>query len=174
MIREVFGLNKRMRQYIGLFSAIIAYYIIHEGAHLLYALSIGVFKQINVMGLGVQIDVYRERMTDSQLGIFCILGSVATAIVAYMLIILIPKIGTNRSKVFKACMYYITIALLILDPIYLSVLCGFFGGGDMNGIALIVSEMLARIVYGILLVVHGVVIFKVVIPKYTAAFEREG
>ena len=125
-------MNKRMRQYLGLFSAIIAYYIIHEGAHLLYALSIGAFKQINFIGLGIQIDVYRDKMTDTQLGIFCILGSVATAITAYLLIVLIPKIGKKQSKVLKACMYYITIALLILDPIYLSLLCGFVGGGDMN------------------------------------------
>lgn len=166
-------MNKRIRQYIGLFSAIIAYYIIHEGAHLLYALSIGAFKQINFMGLGVQIDVYRDRMTDTQLGIFCILGSVATAIIAYLFIALIPKIRKAQSKVFKACMYYITIALLILDPIYLSILCGFVGGGDMNGIALIVPEIVARIVYGILLVVHGLFIFKVVIPGYKKAFESD-
>ena len=166
-------MNKRTRQFIGLFSAIIAYYIIHEGAHLLYALSIGVFKQINFIGLGIQIDVYRDLMTDHQLGIFCIVGSVATAVAAYLLIVLIPKIGKSQSKVFKACMYYITIALLILDPIYLSILCGFVGGGDMNGIRLIVPELVARIVYGILLVVHGLLIFKLVIPGYKKAFEGD-
>lgn len=162
-----------MRQYIGLFSAIIAYYVIHEGAHLLYALSIGAFKQINFIGLGVQIDVYRDKMTDNQLGIFCILGSVAAIITAYVLIILIPKIGASQSKVFKACMYYITIALLILDPSYLSVFYGFVGGGDMNGIGLIVPEMVARSVYGILLVVHGLIIFKIVVPGYKKAFQSD-
>lgn len=166
-------MNKRMRQYLGLFSAIIAYYIIHEGAHLLYALSIGVFKKITFMGLGIQIDVYRDNMTDMQLGIFCILGSIATAMVAYLLIVLIPKIGKNQSKVFKACMYYITIALLILDPIYLSILCGFVGGGDMNGIAILIPENIARVMYGALLVIHGVIIFKVVISKYKMAFGNE-
>lgn len=166
-------MNKRMRQYLGLFSAIIAYYIIHEGAHLLYALSIGAFKQINFIGLGIQIDVYRDKMTDTQLGIFCILGSVATAITAYLLIVLIPKIVKSQSKVFKACMYYITIALLILDPIYLSILCGFVGGGDMNGIAILIPENIARVMYGALLVIHGVIIFKVVIPKYKMAFGNE-
>lgn len=39
-----------------------------------------------------------------------------------------------------AALYYITIALLLLDPLYLSVLCGLFGGGDMNGIALLLPE----------------------------------
>ena len=164
-------MNKRIRQYVGLFSAIAAYYVIHEGAHFLYALSIGVFKQINFMGLGVQIDVYVELMTDTQLGIFCLLGSVATAITAYVLIVLIPLIGKSNSKVFKACMYYITIALLILDPVYLSVLYKLFGGGDMNGISFLVPEELSRIGFGILVVVHGFMIWKVVIPKYTKAFE---
>ena len=51
-------MNKRIRQYIGLFSAVLMYYIIHEGAHLIYALSVGAFRQINFMGLGVQIGIY--------------------------------------------------------------------------------------------------------------------
>ena len=38
-------MNIRIRQYIGLFSAVLMYYIIHEGAHLIYALSVGVFRQ---------------------------------------------------------------------------------------------------------------------------------
>ena len=33
-------MNKRIRQYIGLLSAVLMYYIIHEGAHLIYALSV--------------------------------------------------------------------------------------------------------------------------------------
>ena len=45
-------MNKRIRQYIGLLSAVLMYYIIHEGAHLIYALSVGAFRKINFMGLG--------------------------------------------------------------------------------------------------------------------------
>lgn len=78
-------MNKRARQYIGLLSAVIAYYLIHEGAHLLYALSIGAFKQINFMGLGMQIDIYSEKMAQTQLGVFCLIGSVATLLSAYIL-----------------------------------------------------------------------------------------
>ena len=70
-------MSKRTRQYIGILAALAAYYLVHEGAHLLYALLTGVFKQINLMGLGVQIDVYAERMTDAQLGIFCLVGALA-------------------------------------------------------------------------------------------------
>ena len=146
-------MNKRVRQYAGLLSAVIAYYLLHEGAHLLYALSIGAFKQLNLMGLGMQIDIYAEKMTQTQLGVFCLLDSVMTLLIAYVLIALINKIRTVSSKVLKACLYYITIAMLLIDPLYLSVLCGFFGGGDMNGIKLLVPEVAARILYGLILIV---------------------
>lgn len=165
-------MNKRARQYIGLFSAIVVYYVIHEGAHLIYAFCIGVFKQIKFMGLGIQIDVYAEQMTSEQLGIFCLVGSVATTITAYVLVILADKIKNVSSKCFKACMYYITIAMLLLDPLYLSLLCGMFGGGDMNGISLLVSEIVARIGYGILLIINIIVFLKIVLPKYKEGFEN--
>ena len=81
-------MDKRLRQYVGLFFAIIAYFVVHEGAHLIYALCIGVFKEIRFLGLGIQIDVYADRMTSEQLGVFCIMGQVATTIVAYVLVML--------------------------------------------------------------------------------------
>ena len=165
-------MSKRIRQYIGLIAAIFAYFIVHEGAHLLYALSIGVFKQINFMGLGMQIDIYGEEMTQTQIGIFCILGSVATLIAAYLLVLLIEQIGKSPSKLFKACAYYITIAMLCIDPLYLSILCGFFGGGDMNGISLLIPEVAARIVYGIILIANILVFVKIVLPKYKQSFNN--
>ncbi len=165
-------MSKRTRQYIGLLSAVLAYYIIHEGAHLIYALITGAFKQINVMGMGVQIDIYAERITDIQLGIFCLVGSVATFVTAYTLVLFTNKIGKNSSKIFKACMYYITIAMLLIDPVYLSVLCGFFGGGDMNGISLLFPEIAVRIVYGIILAINIAVFMKIVLPKYQLAFSE--
>ena len=165
-------MNKRLRQYIGLIAAIITYYVIHEGTHLLYALSLGVFKQVNFMGLGIQIDIYSEQMTKIQLGIFCLLGSVATTIFAYILVALIGKIVKLSSKTFKACAYYITIALLLVDPLYLSLLCGLFGGGDMNGISLLLPEIIVRFAYAIILAINAMVFVKIVFPKYKLAFSN--
>lgn len=166
-------MNKRARQYLGLFLAVVAYYVIHEGAHLVFALYTGTFRQIRFLGLGMQIDVYAQRMTDAQLGIFCLVGSVATALAAYGLVFGADRLLKSSSKMFKACMYYVTLALLVLDPLYLSVLCGFFGGGDMNGIALLIPESAARVLYGGLLLAHGVLFWRVVLPKYKKAFEKE-
>ena len=165
-------MSKRARQYSGILAAVIAYYLVHEGAHLLYALFTGVFRQVNFMGLGVQVDVFRERMTDTQLGIFCLVGALATFCIAYLLTALAKKICTARSKLLRAVLYYITIALLLIDPLYLSILCGLFGGGDMNGIALLMPEWAARIGFGGLLIVNGLVFCKRVVPVYSRSFSN--
>lgn len=166
-------MSKRVRQLVGIFAAIVAYYLIHEGAHLLYALLTGVFKQIRLMGLGVQIDVYAEHMTNMQLGIFCLVGALATFCAAYLLAALARSICHAKSKLLRAVLYYITIAFLLLDPLYLSVLCGFFGGGDMNGIALLCPEWAARCLFGALLLVNGLVFWKRVLPVYWQSFARQ-
>ena len=68
-----------------------------------------------------------------------------------------------------AVLYYTTIALLLLDPLYLSVLCGLFGGGDMNGIALLLPEWAARLIFGGLLLADALVFWKRILPVYTGA-----
>ena len=163
-------MSKRVRQLVDIFAAIVAYYLIHEGAHLLYAVCTGVFKQINFMGLGVQIDVYAERMTDAQLGIFCLVGALATFCAAYLLTAFAKNICKAKSKLLRAVFYYITISFLLLDPLYLSILCSFFGGGDMNGIALLLPEWAARVIFGALLLINGLVFWKPVLPVYRQSF----
>lgn len=88
-------MSKRIRQYIGILAALAAYYLVHEGAHLL------------------------------------------------------------------------------LDPLYLSVLCSFFGGGDMNGIALLCPEWMARCLFGVLLLVNGLIFWKQVLPVYRQSFSKQ-
>ena len=163
-------MSKRIRQYIGILAAIAAYYLVHEGAHLLYAVSIGVLRKIKFMGIGMQIDVYAERLTDVQMGIFCIAGVLATLCTGYLLTAFAKKICRAESKLFRAVLYYITIAFLLLDPLYLSILCSFFGGGDMNGITLLCPERLARSCFGILLLINGLVFWKRILPIYKKSF----
>ena len=165
-------MRKRTRQTIGLISAVITYYVIHEGAHFLYAILMGVYKELRFMGLGIQIDIYRELLTDTQLGIFCLVGVLATQIAAYGMVAWKERICRVPSKLLRACCYYSTIALLFLDPVYLSLLSGFVGGGDMNGIALLIPEVAARIGFGILLVINGRLFWKVVLPCYKATFHK--
>ena len=95
-------MSKRTRQYIGILAALAAYYLVHEGTHLLYALLTGVFKQIRLI-----------------------------------------------------------------------VLCGLFGGGDMNDIALLCPEWAARSFFGVLLLANGLVFWKRVLPAYQQSFSEQ-
>ena len=165
-------MTKRIRQYCGILAAIAAYYLVHEGAHFLVALRYKVFKQINFLGFGVQIDVYADRMTNAQLGWFCLSGALATVIISWLLITLAKKICKAKSKVFKSVMWYVSLAILLIDPLYLSVLCGFFGGGDMNGIRLLFPETAVRTVFAVIGILHGMTIVKYLLPQYTKAFEE--
>ena len=163
-------MSKRIRQYVGILAAVLLYYILHEGAHLLSALCFGVFKQINFMGLGIQVDVYHTQMTDLQMGIFCLVGAAATLLAGWLLVLLCKRICAVRSKVFRAVMWYTSLVMLLLDPLYLSVLCGFFGGGDMNGIALLLPEAAARIGFAVLGAVNVVVVWRYLLPHYQRSF----
>ena len=166
-------MNKRIRQYVGILSTVITYYVIHEGAHLLYALYLNVFKQIRFMGLGIQIDIYADKLTSLQMTVFCALGSIATLIACWILVFNIDKMKNISFQLVKACLYYITIGLLFIDPLYLSVLCGFVGGGDMNGISLIIPSGVARLIYACVFVMNIIVFRNIVLPKYKEMFKSE-
>lgn len=164
---------KTLRQWAGLVSALLAYYVIHEGAHLLYALCVGVFKTIHFVGIfGVQVDIYRERLTDTQLGIFCLAGPVATLVAAWVLTGVASLVCRSGNAWLQAIAYYITLIMLLLDPLYLSVLHHFVGGGDMNGIALLVPQLWASIGFGVLLLLHVVLFMFHVVPTYRRAFAQ--
>ena len=165
-------MNKRIRQYLGLAFAVLSYYVVHEGAHLLYALSIGTFRCVRFPGLGIQIDVYAESMTNLQMGLFCLLGPVATLCAAWMLTAAAGRLAKLPAKGIKACLYYTTAALLFLDPLYLSLLYSFVGGGDMNGISLLFPAYAVRFVSGGLLGFHTLLFVKHVLPIYRKSFEE--
>lgn len=163
--------TKTIRQYLGILAAIVAYFLVHEGAHMIYALCIGVFKNVRFMGIGMQIEVMSELMSDTQIGVFCLVGALATLVVGWALIPLSKHICKSESKIFKSCMYYVSIAMLLIDPLYLSVLYSLFGGGDMNGISLLIPELAARISFALLLVLNAVLFWKLLLPEYKKAFE---
>lgn len=92
-------------------------------------------------------------------------------LLGWLLILLTRKICTVTSKIFKTVMWYVTLAMLLLDPIYLSILCGFFGGGDLNGIRLLFPEAAVRIFFAVLGILHAVIIRKHLLPLYKKAFQ---
>jgi len=164
--------KRNLRKWTTLIIAVIFYFLIHEGAHWIYAMFIGAFKQISFIGFGIQVDIYRELMSDVQLGIFCLVGPVTTIIIGYILLALTQKFILIKSVYLRAITYYVTIAFLVIDPLYLSVLSLFVGGGDMNGIILIMPELAVRAVCGIIAAINAFIIIKSIVPKYRQAYQK--
>lgn len=164
-------LTTNSRKWLGVLTAVLLYYVVHEGAHLLAALCFDVFHQIRFMGIGVQIATHTELMSDMQTAIFCVVGSIASLIAAYALVWAAKFITKSGSKLLKAMGYYATIALLILDPLYLTVLYRFVGGGDMNGIVLFgIPEVAVEVIFGVICVLNILIIVKYIYPIYKKAF----
>lgn len=172
--RGVFMKDKietNIRKWISLIVAVLIYYIIHEGSHLLVALSYGVFKKIKLSTLGVQIVINDANLSNFNLAIFCVVGFLSTFITSYILVLLINKIVKLKSKYLKTIFYYTTLILLLLDPLYLTILYNFVGGGDMNGILLFnISNTIIKLFFFIILILNLFVFIKVVLPKYKKSF----
>lgn len=172
--RGVFMKDKietNIRKWISLIIAVLIYYVIHEGSHLLVALSYGVFKKIKLSTLGVQIVINDANLSNFNLAIFCVVGFLSTFITSYILVLLINKIVKLKSKYLKTIFYYTTLILLLLDPLYLTILYNFVGGGDMNGILLFnISNTIIKLFFFIILILNLFVFIKVVLPKYKKSF----
>lgn len=163
--------NANLRKWSALLIAIIAYFIIHEGSHALAAMAYGAFEKIHLLGLGVQVVAKTELLTDFQVAIFCLVGSLGTLLSAYLLVALTKHIVKASSKLFKAIGYYTTFALLLIDPLYLAFLYKFVGGGDMNGILLLgLPEIWLQIIYGAIALFSILLLWRIVYPAYKKAF----
>lgn len=97
-----FDSAKFARKMIGLILAILCYYIIHEGAHLLFALSTGTFEEIVFIFPGIQIKADTERLNIIQIFVFCLLGAVAALTVAYILCGISRVVEKNKKQCDKS------------------------------------------------------------------------
>lgn len=163
-------MSKRMRQCIGILFAVVFYYIIYEGAHFVVALAFQAFKKINLLGIVMQVYIYRERLTNIQLGVFGIAGVTATLFAAYALVYFKERICLIENKVVKIVFYYVTMILLVVDPTYLCLLS--FAGGDMNGIIYLMPNDVAWTIFAFILIFNLWVLVKKVTPMYSTSFNE--
>lgn len=168
--------HSNLKKWTAIFITIIVYYVIHEGAHLILALCYDVFERIRIVGLwGVQIVTTDGELLGYRLAVFSGISSIVTIAIGYLLYVLTPQILKLRTKSFIILMYYITACFLLLDPIYISILSSFIGGGgDINGIltGLGIPEVPIRIVFGCIALLNVFLFTRKISPQYTKLFRR--
>lgn len=166
-------ISNNSRKWLSLIIAILLYYIIHEGSHVIIAMLYGVFEKIRILGLGVQVVTNTELLSDFQIAIFCVVGSISTLLVAYLLVLFTKRIVESKNKIIKAICFYTTLAFLLLDPLYLTIVYKFVGGGDMNGILLFgIPEIVVQIIFGIIAIINVFLIIKKIYPAYKKSFSE--
>lgn len=169
-------MKRNLRKWCSLIVAVVLYYTVHEGAHLLVALILGTFERVRfaAWGLGMQIVVDSSAMSDVQLFVFGAVGAAATLVAGYLMVLGRRRILQSSSKLLRAIAYYTTLIFLLLDPLYLCILHNFVGGGDMNSIALIgIPKTAASIFFGALFVINLLVFVKSVYPSYKQRFAAD-
>lgn len=169
-------MTRNIRKIASLLVAVVVYYVIHEGGHLVVALVLGTFERVKLFfgGLGVQIVANTAAMSNIQLFVFGIAGVVCSMLAGYILVACRKKILRAQSKYLRAIAYYSTMILLLLDPVYLSILYRWVGGGDMNSILIMgIPEIAACIFFLVLLAVNLVVFIKAVLPAYRKRFQED-
>ena len=67
---------------------------------------------------------------------------------------------------------YVTVIMLVLDPIYLCLLSGAFGGGDVNGILYLMPQAWIWTIFAFILLFNIWILLKKVNPTYTASFKE--
>ena len=67
---------------------------------------------------------------------------------------------------------YVTVIMLVLDPIYLCLLSGAFGGGDVNGILYLMPQAWVWTIFAFILLFNIWILLKKVNPTYTASFKE--
>ncbi len=164
---------KSAKQWAGILAALISYYIVHEGTHLLLALLFGVFERIRFVGIwGIQIVISDGGLVGYKLAFFNGISSIVTIALGYLLAFS-PRVYQLKSRALLIALYYITICFLLLDPIYLSVLTLLIGGGgDLNGITtgLDISDIPFRIIFGGIAIINLILFVKKVNKQYKRIF----
>ncbi|MGI6329228.1 MAG: hypothetical protein ACOX1I_09890 [Dethiobacteria bacterium] len=142
--------------------------IIHEGAHIIQAKILGIYKGIRVLPLGIEVLIVQPLTIEGfALAAFSGLSSVVTVVIGYILLIFSPRILKLKKQPVKNYLYYVTFIFLLLDPLYISLL-SFYVGGDINGIAtgLNISYLAIRSIYFAALAFNVYLVYKKLYPAY--------
>lgn len=161
-------MNRFIRKYLYTILAGITYLIIHEGVHIIQAMTLDIYEGIRLLPLGIEVEILQPLTIEGlELAAFSGLSSIVTVLIGYFLLLFSPNIIKFNNQLIKNYLYYITFVFLLLDPIYMSVL-SFFVGGDINGIVLglNISYMSVRSVYFVIAILNSYLVYKKLYPTY--------
>ncbi|MCM1311862.1 MAG: hypothetical protein NC206_00780 [Bacteroides sp.] len=162
--------QQNLGKWAALIWALLLYFIMHEGIKMLYALCAGASVQVSFVSLKYEAAVDVFSMTHSQQCVFWLIGSVFTTVSGYIMLLFTDRILHYRKHWIHAFDYYLTIVLLVLDPVYLGIASLMMEGGDMSGIKTVMNEQVVRLMAELVAIANVFVIVKYFLPKHRNAW----
>ena len=162
--------SRSVRVSLSFLAAAVVWTLIHEGSHILVAMSYGEFARVAIVDFLPQV-VYETPVEarGSELKWLLIAGvpSIVTVLLGYGLLAARNRIRSAFSGLTVAVLYWTTLVLLLLDPANLA-LGPFLFGGDAIGIAwgLDVSVIAVQVAAALVLMVNRELIVRLLFPLY--------
>lgn len=163
--------QQNLGKWAALIWALLLYFIIHEGIKMLYALCVGASVHVSFVSLQYEAMVDITTMTTFQQCVFWLIGSVCTTVAGYIMFFLTDKILQLHKQWTHVFDYYLTIVLLVVDPVYLGIVSLMMEGGDMDGIRTVMNEQVVRLVAELVSIANVFIIIKYFLPKHRVAWK---
>lgn len=158
-----------MRRFVILILIILLYMVIHEGAHVATAAFFDEFETVtwNVIGPEVIFKTPVEQRGGSQWAWISGVSNLITILLGYLLLLNRNRLSQAGSLFSKGLAYFLTVLLLIADPLNLSI-GPFFYGGDVYGIAegLGIHHYVIQFVFLVVLLINRELIATKLLPAY--------
>jgi hypothetical protein len=159
-----------MKRWLVFLLAAVIFAVVHEGMHIVMAAFYGEYAALRIH-YGVFPEVQYRTPVDERAGVHWgfISGAsnLATVLLGYLLVLIGERIARLRSWFFKNILFYLTVILLVADPLNLSV-GPLIYGGDAPGIAVGfgVSRYVIQAISLVVLLVNRELIVQRLFPMY--------
>ena len=158
-----------MRRFVILLLIILLYMVIHEGAHIAVSTVYDEFQSArwNVIGPEIIFRTPVEQRDGFQWAVISGVSNLLTIVIGYLLLLNRDRFSRSSSLFIKGLAYFLTLLLLVADPLNLSI-GPFFYGGDVYGIAegLDIHRYVIQFVLLLILLLNRELIATKLLPAY--------
>jgi len=160
---------KLMKRWLYFLFAAAIFAVLHEGMHALMASLFGEYESFHIRPFGLEVNFVTpvEDRHGVEWAFISGVSNLLTLLLGYLLLILAGRLSRLHSEFLVASFFYLTLLLLLLDPLNLSI-GPFIYGGDANGIAfgLGVSRYLIQAFFFMVLLVNRELVAQKLLPAY--------
>jgi hypothetical protein len=158
-----------MRRWMAFLVAVVIFFALHEGAHVLTSAIFAEYQAFHVRPLGLEV-VFKTPVSERsgiQWAIISGASNLLTLFTGYAFLMLGGRFAGSRNMFIKGFICYLTLISLLFDPLNLSI-GPFIYGGDANGIAvgLGISRYVVQAVFLVVLLANRELVAQRLLPMY--------